>query len=145
MTTTSVPFKLLSFKFSLLFICVLVYPLMLFKYVKFFIYIYVIILVMLSIYLNFFFFFCHTHSMWKFPGQGSNPCHSSDLNHISDNAESLTHWATRELPRKFVKRKEDIISMKRLASSLAWNTSPLGVHKQQKWHCSPGTLHTQSH
>ena len=33
----------------------------------------------------------------KFPGQGWSPCHSSDLSHHSDNAESLTWWATREL------------------------------------------------
>ena len=35
-------------------------------------------------YLFFFIYFACTHSMWKFPGQGSNLCHSSD------NAESLT-------------------------------------------------------
>ena len=34
---------------------------------------------------DFFFFFDHTHKMWKFPGQGLNPCHSSD------NARSLTN------------------------------------------------------
>ena len=28
--------------------------------------------------------------MWKFPGQGSNPCHSSDPGCCSDNARSLT-------------------------------------------------------
>ena len=33
--------------------------------------------------------------MWKFPGQGSNPRHSSD------NARSLTHWATRELQKEY--------------------------------------------
>ena len=32
-----------------------------------------------------FFFFPSAHSLWKFPGQGSNSCHSRD------NAESLTH------------------------------------------------------
>ena len=36
--------------------------------------------------------FGHACGMWKFPGQGSNPCHSSD-----NNAGSLTHCATREL------------------------------------------------
>ena len=40
----------------------------------------------------------HAPSMWKIPGQGSNLCHSSNLNCCSDNATSLTHWATRELP-----------------------------------------------
>ena len=34
----------------------------------------------------------HTHDMWNFPGQGSNPSHSSN------NARYLTCWATRELP-----------------------------------------------
>ena len=33
--------------------------------------------------------------MWKFPGQGSNQYHSSD------NAGSLTHWATTELHYQF--------------------------------------------
>ena len=37
-----------------------------------------------------------THSLWKFPGQGLNTCHSSDLSHSSDNTRSLTHWAIRE-------------------------------------------------
>ena len=32
----------------------------------------------------------HTHSMLKFPGQGSNP------NHSSDNAESLSHQGLSE-------------------------------------------------
>ena len=47
----------------------------------------------------FFFFFGCLSVMQKFQSQGSNPCHSSDLNHSSDHARSLTHWATRELLR----------------------------------------------
>ena len=39
---------------------------------------------------NFGGFFAHTHSMWIFPGQESNPSHGSNLSHSSDNAESLT-------------------------------------------------------
>ena len=39
-----------------------------------------------------------THGMRKFLGQGPNPCHSSDLSHISHNAGSLTHCTMRELP-----------------------------------------------
>ena len=35
--------------------------------------------------------FGRAHSLGKFPGLGSNPCHSSD------NTRSLTYWATREL------------------------------------------------
>ena len=38
------------------------------------------------------FFLCgHTHCMRKFPGQGSNPHHSSNPSHRSDNTGSLTH------------------------------------------------------
>ena len=42
------------------------------------------------------FFFGHVH-LWKFPGQGSNLCHSSDLSCYSDNTRSWTHCITREL------------------------------------------------
>ena len=35
-------------------------------------------------------FFGHNCSMWKFPGRVSNPHHSSDPNHSSNNAGSLT-------------------------------------------------------
>ena len=38
-----------------------------------------------------------THGI-KFPGQRSNLCHSSNPSHSSDNARSLTHYTTRELP-----------------------------------------------
>ena len=31
----------------------------------------------------FFFFFDFSHGMWKFPGLGPNPCHSSDVSHCS--------------------------------------------------------------
>ena len=37
------------------------------------------------------FFFHHTHSLWKFSGQGSNPSHSCKLSHSYSNARSLTH------------------------------------------------------
>ena len=39
---------------------------------------------------SFLFFFCHTHSMQKFPIQGWNLSHTSDLSHSNDNAKSLT-------------------------------------------------------
>ena len=45
----------------------------------------------------FFFFFCRDLDMWKFLGRESNPRHSSDRAHCSDNAGSLTHCTTREL------------------------------------------------
>ena len=37
--------------------------------------------------------------MCKFWGQGWNLCHSCDLSHRSDNARSLTCWATKGIPR----------------------------------------------
>ena len=40
----------------------------------------------------YFYFFGHVLGMWKFLGQRSKPCHGSD------DARSLTHCATRELP-----------------------------------------------
>ena len=43
-----------------------------------------------------YFFFGHTCSIWKFPGQGLNPCHSSNPSCYSENARSLTSCATRE-------------------------------------------------
>ena len=45
----------------------------------------------------FFFFFGWTCSKQKFPGQGSNPQHSSNPSHCSDNTWSLTHRVSREL------------------------------------------------
>ena len=45
------------------------------------------------------FFFPHTHSTWKFPGQGSNPYHSSDLSCCSDNTRSLTSCAIKEFQK----------------------------------------------
>ena len=39
-----------------------------------------------------------TQGMWKFPGQGSNPCHSRNLCHSCGNARYLTGCTTGELP-----------------------------------------------
>ena len=56
------------------------------------------------------FFFGHTHSMWKFLGQGSNPgyswnlCHSYNLCHGCGNATYLTCCATPEFRKKVFKR-----------------------------------------
>ena len=52
---------------------------------------------MKSGFLPFFLFFGCTHGTWKFLGQGSNLCHSSDLSCPSDNAGSSTCCTTREL------------------------------------------------
>ena len=38
--------------------------------------------------------------MWRFLGQESNLCHSSDLRHCSDEVSSLTCCATRELQKR---------------------------------------------
>lgn len=45
----------------------------------------------------FFFTFFFFWPCQKFPGQALNPCHSRDPSVSSDNAESLTAKATREL------------------------------------------------
>ena len=37
-----------------------------------------------------------SHGIWKFPGQGSNPCHGLDRFHSCGNAGSLTCSTTRE-------------------------------------------------
>ena len=37
----------------------------------------------------------HGLRMWKFLGQGLNPCHNSNLSHCSDNARSLTFCTMR--------------------------------------------------
>ena len=37
--------------------------------------------------------FGHTHSIWKFPGQGSNPSQSCNLHHSCSNTRPLTHCA----------------------------------------------------
>ena len=47
--------------------------------------------------ISFYFSFGCTSSMWKFPGQGSNPCHVSEQNHSSDNIGSLPHGTARGL------------------------------------------------
>ena len=54
----------------------------------------------------FFFFFCHTHGMWKFLGQGLNPCHSSDPSCCSDNVRSITRAATGELQNRLLNTME---------------------------------------
>ena len=55
----------------------------------------------------FFFFFGHTHSMWKFLGQGSNLHHSRDPSHCSNNTVSWTCWATENSPTDFLKAELD--------------------------------------
>ena len=43
-----------------------------------------------SVFVLFCFLYAHAHNMQKFPGQGSNPHHSSNSIHSSDNARFLT-------------------------------------------------------
>ena len=57
----------------------------------------------LFIYLFIFNFLATPHSMQKFLGQGSNPCHHSTQSLCSDNARSSTHCATGELPGRAFK------------------------------------------
>ena len=45
-----------------------------------------------------FLFFGCAYGAWKFLGQESNPCHSCDQGHCSDDTRSLTLLATWELP-----------------------------------------------
>ena len=47
--------------------------------------------------------FCCAHGMKSFPDQKLNLHHSSDPSQISNNAGSLTRWATRELPMSSLK------------------------------------------
>ena len=42
--------------------------------------------------------FCWAWGSWNFLGQGANLCYSTDLSFCSDNARSLTHCTTREIP-----------------------------------------------
>ena len=56
---------------------------------------------LLLFWFGFWFFVCSfgcAHNMWKFPGQGSNPCHSSTISCCSYHTRSLTCCATWELP-----------------------------------------------
>ena len=47
-------------------------------------------------------FFVHTHGMWKFPGQGANPCHSSNkcwmLNPVPPGNSKLAFFGKDTLP-----------------------------------------------
>ena len=62
-------------------------------------------------------FFGLTWGMLKFLGQGSNPCHSSDLSCCSDNAGSLTCRATRELPNLHFSNEETKAQRSRMTCS----------------------------
>ena len=48
-----------------------------------------------------FFLFGLAHGMWKCPGQGSNPYHSSNPNHHSDNPRSLSYCTKRQFLTSF--------------------------------------------
>ena len=54
-------------------------------------------------YSNAFSFFSYTRGTHRFPGQGSNPCHSRDQSHSSDGAGALTGCTTWELLEHFLK------------------------------------------
>ena len=79
-----------------------------YEYIYIYIYIFYIYLYILYIYLYiyFFFLFLLAQGLWKFQDQGSNPHHSYNQSHSSDNARSLTHWVTRELPELIYKSQQ---------------------------------------
>ena len=83
-------------------------------------------------------FVCCTHEMWKFPGQGPNPCHSSSPSLCSDNARSLTHCGTGELPGEVHLRREEEIeytpsALDTLCSNLDSGTSILTWRVWTTW------------
>ena len=62
--------------------------------------------------------------MQKFQDQGCNPCHSGNQNHKSDNARSLTFWATRELPElPWPCRIKSVFPLVSHFSSLTWSVT----------------------
>ena len=64
--------------------------------------------------------------MWKFLGQGSNPCHKSDLSCCSGNAGSFTLCATRELALEASSWPQDLPSLGRFESSrVLWERGQL--------------------
>ena len=65
----------------------------------------------LKIFILFKNFFSCSCGMWKFLGQGSNPCHSSNQSYNSDNAGSLSHWATGELLSRNLLRYEQFLAI----------------------------------
>lgn len=52
-----------------------------------------------SMYSSFFlsFFLGHTHGVWKFPGQGSNPSHSRNLRHSDNNPRPTPQGQQRQI------------------------------------------------
>ena len=68
--------------------------------------------------------FGHTHSLCKYPGQGSNGCHSSDPSHCSDSAKSLTHCTTRELQQVLFFKSRD-----REVTGVLRGSSPIRLEK----------------
>ena len=61
---------------------------------------------------HFFFFFLlgHIWGKWKFPGQSSNLGLNSNPNCSSENARSLTHWATEKLQKHLLKLHVFLVS-----------------------------------
>jgi len=73
--------------------------------------------------------------MWKFPGQGSNLHHSSNLSHCSGSARSLTCCTTRELPTNTILMKlhsrADISSS--VSSSKYWGNTLQSLTQISQW------------
>ena len=62
-------------------------------------------------YFFFSFFFVYAYRIWKFPGQGLNPCHSSHPSHCTVNAGYLTYCATGELLESSLKFANMIVPL----------------------------------
>ena len=74
-----------------------------------------------------FLFFGCVCILWKFPGQGSNSCHSSDPRLCRDNTGSITCCTARELPRTVIRLSplQSFVQNNRLKRS---NYSNLSLH-----------------
>ena len=81
-------------------------------------------------------FFGHACSVWKFLGQGSNPCHSSDPGCCSvDDTRSLTHWPlyVNQLPQvMFIVRRPEAV---RTGWSFKILTIPKREDREKKLMC----------
>ena len=96
--------------------------------------IYLLILFPMYVYL-FVYYSGITFSMWKFPDQGWNPGHSSDLSHSSDKTRSLTHWATREL-LFWLSFCESVRSVSRFTFLFLWMSSCSSTICRKDYLCS---------
>ena len=88
-------------------------------------------------YFYFFFLFDHTCSIWKFPGQGSNPSHSCGLCHNCSNAGSLTKDARPRIKPTLPQRQRQILTccttggtpkVFQMNKNFFWGATPVAYH-----------------